>query len=205
MMIAAMPPPFPVSEVLSCHPQCEKVAIVPPHCSWAVVCNPPRQLGRKSRNDAILAQILSMATPAEPRAEFFFFFLQILGGVRYLEKCQWEMFKRQKRGLKFFGHVSDLFSDSFIRSSSHFSYRFKKKCFMGNFVLQTCRPNRLRGHMGARYAGKFPQLSTVPGYLGPKNVPLHLPNPKGICLLPRNLDTKRLIWNTFSENPNLPG
>ena len=44
-----------------------------------------------------------------------FFLVHILGGENLLEKCQREILKRPKRGLTFLGHVSDSFSDLFIR------------------------------------------------------------------------------------------
>ena len=56
--------------------------------------------------------------------------------------CRWNIFKRPERGYKFFGRVSDRFSDPFLRFSNRFSYRFLK-FFGGSFVLQTCRPNTL--------------------------------------------------------------
>ena len=64
-------------------------------------------------------------------------FVQILGSENLVEKCRWELFKRRERGLNFFGHVSDRFSDPFSRVSNHFLvpiYNF----FGHNFVLQMC-------------------------------------------------------------------
>ena len=57
---------------------------------------------------------LNMATRADPRGEKIFLFVLILGGAQFLEKCWWNTFKRQERGYKFFGHVSDRFSDLFL-------------------------------------------------------------------------------------------
>ena len=47
------------------------------------------------------------------------------------------MFKRHERGLIFFRHVSDRFSDHSSHFSNRFSYRLK--LFGGNFILQPCR------------------------------------------------------------------
>ena len=40
-----------------------------------------------------------MATPAEPRGDFFFCIVQILGGEKLLEKCRWEIFGKDQKGL----------------------------------------------------------------------------------------------------------
>ena len=53
------------------------------------------------------------------------FWVQILGGEKLLEKCRWEIFKRQERGLDLFGRVSDRFPDPFSRFWKHFSYWFE--------------------------------------------------------------------------------
>ena len=48
-----------------------------------------------------LQTTLSVATPAEPRGEKKLFFVQILGGEKlskFVEKCQWNIFKRPERG-----------------------------------------------------------------------------------------------------------
>ena len=56
------------------------------------------------------------------------FFVQILGSeklLKFVEKCRWKTFKRPERGLTFFKHVSDRFSDLFSRFSNRFSCQIK--------------------------------------------------------------------------------
>ena len=49
------------------------------------------------------------------------FLVQILGGEKLLEKVLVRnLFERRERGLIFFGHVSDRFSDPFSRFSNNF-------------------------------------------------------------------------------------
>ena len=66
---------------------------------------------------------VSVATPEDPRGEFF---LQILDGEELLEKCRWNIFKRQEEGLKIFGQVSDRFSDLFHVFQTMFRIEIEK-------------------------------------------------------------------------------
>ena len=63
-----------------------------------------------------------MATPADPRGEKIFHFLQVLGGEKLLEKCWSIIFKRPERGLNnfcvsdrsFFGSFFAFFKPFFV-------------------------------------------------------------------------------------------
>ena len=72
-----------------------------------------------------------------------FFVVQLLGGEKLLEKCRWKHFERPERGLTFFKHVSDRFSDLLSCSSNHFSHRFKSVSGAISFWWRhdPCTPN----------------------------------------------------------------
>ena len=59
--------------------------------------------------------------------------------LKFVEKCRWNIFKRPERGYKFFGRVSDHFSNPFSPFFKPFFVSILK-FFGGSFVLQTCRP-----------------------------------------------------------------
>ena len=66
--------------------RCKKVALfLPPSCGYSGVHE------RVVSKRVVLAEILCVATPAEPRGEKKTFFVQILGGeelLKFVEKCR---------------------------------------------------------------------------------------------------------------------
>ena len=98
------------------------------HITWCQEC---LLQGFQAPCDAILSRFffsaffVSVATPAEPRAEEKLYLCKFWGGEKLFEKCGWNIFKRPERGLNIFKHVSGRFSDLFSRFSIPFSYQFK--------------------------------------------------------------------------------
>ena len=87
-------------------------------------------------------QTVSVASPAEPRGEESLFIVQIVGGEKLLEKCRRENFKRRERGKQFYRTRSGSFFGSFFAFFKP-SFVSMQTFFGGNFILQTCRPNKL--------------------------------------------------------------
>ena len=92
-------------------------------------------------------QIVSVATPAEPRGENkHFFFVQILGGeklLKFVEKCRWNISKRPERGYIFFSNAFwILFRIFFLRFSNSFSYQFKSFSGAVSFCRHAALTNR---------------------------------------------------------------
>ena len=69
-------------------------------------------------------------------------FLQTLVGEKLLESAGEKFLSGPEKALKIVGHVSDRFSDLFLRGFEPFSCQNQK--FGGNFVLQACRPNMMQ-------------------------------------------------------------
>ena len=103
-----------------------------------------RDSGIHLRDDFFCSfEVVSVATPAEPRGEKKLFLVQILGGEKLLKllKSAGEKLLNGLRGAKiFFKHVSDRFSDLFSRFSNRFSCQIKH--FSG--AVSFCRGAALR-------------------------------------------------------------
>ena len=111
---------------------------------------PLRQNGYKKRQKILARPPLQILTVKN----YFFLFLQILGGEKLLEKCRWNIFKRPDGGLIF----SVTFRIVFRISFSRFSNRFRVKLFLfrGNSF---CRLAALRKCFGANHFLKLTKES----------------------------------------------
>ena len=102
-----------------------------------------------------LSQTVNVATPADPRGEKVVIFADF-GRWKTFRKSAGEIFLSGLRGLNIFRSRFGSFFGSFFTLFKPF-FVSNLKCFGGNFVLQTCRPNRRPRRQPNRNWEAFPR------------------------------------------------